>query len=123
MRRMSFAHTTRQMYDRTKTVTRRLGWKFLKPGDVILAVEKCQGLKKGQKQTIIGKIVITEFWRESLFSITQEDVAREGFPYLTAAAFVRFFCQESRCTPDTIVTRIEFEHVHSGPLARPFRTH
>ncbi len=49
MRNMSFMLTTQQMQDRTKDVTRRVGWWFLKPGDVIMAVEKGMGLKKGEK--------------------------------------------------------------------------
>ena len=39
MRHMSFALTTKQIKSRTKTVTRRLGWTFLKPGDLIQPVE------------------------------------------------------------------------------------
>ena len=42
-RLMSFSMTTPQVRARTKTVTRRLGWRFLKPGVVLWAVEKAQG--------------------------------------------------------------------------------
>lgn len=48
-RNMSFMLTTQQVIDRTKTVTRRLGWKHLKPGELFWACEKCQGLGKGGK--------------------------------------------------------------------------
>ena len=48
MRNMSFSLTTEQIRNRTKDVTRRLGWKNLKPGEHFRAVEKCQGLKKGE---------------------------------------------------------------------------
>ena len=48
-RNMSFMITTEQIKNRTKTVTRRLGWNFLKPGEVVNACEKCRGLKAGQK--------------------------------------------------------------------------
>ena len=47
MRLMSFALTTRQFLAHEKTVTRRLGWEFLKPGDRVCGVEKGMGLKKG----------------------------------------------------------------------------
>lgn len=40
MRNMSFALTKRQVLERTKTVTRRLGWEKLRPGDLVRAVEK-----------------------------------------------------------------------------------
>ena len=46
MRNLSFALTTRQMRDRSKTVTRRRGdyyARVLKPGDLVCAVEKSQG--------------------------------------------------------------------------------
>lgn len=49
MRNMSFSLTTPQMRDRTKTLTRRLGWYSLKPGDRVQAVVKGMGLKKGEK--------------------------------------------------------------------------
>ena len=39
-RNMSFMITKEQVRNRTKTVTRRLGWAFLKPGDIVNAVEK-----------------------------------------------------------------------------------
>jgi hypothetical protein len=38
-RLMSFAKTVRQFRDGTKTVTRRDGWEFLFPGDVVEGVE------------------------------------------------------------------------------------
>jgi hypothetical protein len=44
---MSFSLTTQQARDKTKDVTRRLGWWFLEPGDIVQQVEKARGLKKG----------------------------------------------------------------------------
>ena len=52
MRAMSFMLTTEQMRNRSKSVTRRLGWNTLKPGDRIIAAVKCQGLGKGGKATL-----------------------------------------------------------------------
>lgn len=49
MRNMSFMLTPDQILNQTKTVTRRLGWATLKPGTLVRAVRKCQGLKKGEK--------------------------------------------------------------------------
>lgn len=45
---MSFSHTTDQILNRTKTVTRRLGWENLQPGDRFWAVKKAMGLKRGE---------------------------------------------------------------------------
>jgi len=42
-------HTKQQIYDGTKTETTRKGWGFLKPGDMVMACEQCQGLGKGGK--------------------------------------------------------------------------
>lgn len=49
MRIMSFALTEQQLMDGTKTVTRRVGWANLKPGDRLTAVRKAMGLKKGPR--------------------------------------------------------------------------
>ena len=48
MRNMSFAMTTEAVRNQTKTVTRRFGWWFLKPGDMVQPVEKAMGLRKGE---------------------------------------------------------------------------
>jgi hypothetical protein len=55
MRNMSFSLTTPQVYAGTKTVTRRLGWRFAKAGQRVCAVEKGMGLKKGEKVKRISK--------------------------------------------------------------------
>lgn len=39
-RNMSFSMTTEAVRNRTKTVTRRLGWEFLKPGDILWASDR-----------------------------------------------------------------------------------
>ena len=38
MRRMAFSLTTPQILAQSKTVTRRVGWRFLQPGDLVMAV-------------------------------------------------------------------------------------
>lgn len=116
MRNMSFALTKDQILDRTKTVTRRLGWAFLKPGDLIRPVEKCMGLKKGEKVRKFGDpIRIVSVNRESLWNITCSDVRKEGFTDLTPYRFVIMFGQHMKCGYRTEVTRIEFEYVTSNP--------
>jgi len=49
MRNMSFMLTTGALLEGRKMVTRRLGWWFLKPGDRLCAVERCMGLKAGER--------------------------------------------------------------------------
>lgn len=111
MRNISFMLTVQQFKDRTKTVTRRNGWIFLKVGDQLMGCEKCQGLKKGEKINRLGPIEVVSFRRESLDAITQEDVIREGFPEMTPADFVAMYTKHNKCKPSTIVTRIEYKYL------------
>jgi hypothetical protein len=111
MRNMSFSATKEQFRARTKDVTRRLGWASLQPGQVVMAVEKAQGLKKGEKVKRLGPIRILKVWAEPLDVIDQEECRREGFPDRTPAQFVQFFCEFNGCTPATMVNRIEFEYL------------
>lgn len=118
---MSFWLTREQFIAQLKDVTRRLGWVFLKPGDLVWGCEKCQGLPKGSSVVKLGLIRIVDVRREPLNAITPEDVKREGFPDLTPPEFVEFFCKHMGVTPETIVTRIEFEYVRQAftlPIAR-----
>jgi hypothetical protein len=112
MRNISFFLTTPQFRAHTKDVTRRLGWLNLKDGDVLMAVEKAQGLKKGEKIKELGRIIVIKPRREPLNAITQHEVIREGFPEMSVDAFIDFFCKSHKgCTPETIITRIEFKHL------------
>jgi hypothetical protein len=118
MRAISFSLTEQQFLDGSKDITRRLGWKFLKAGDRLIAARKCMGLGKGGKRHDFGVIEVTRVWRESLNIMIlaprkgQDECRREGFPNLTPDEFVAFFCKShSKCTPQTIVTRIEFKRI------------
>ena len=111
MRHMSFGLTTNQIRKQTKTVTRRMGWLFLKDGDYVKAVVKGQGLKKGETVTRLCILEVTGVRRERLQSITDSDVVREGFPQMNAADFIELFCRANKCQADAVVTRIEFRYV------------
>jgi len=127
MRNISFALTTRQIRERTKTVTRRRGtwWaKILKPGDLLCAVEKSQGIKKGGLVRL-GVIRVVSVRMESLWEIAapsnvltygvlgQGECDREGFPMMWGVDFVQMFCREMGGAPSQPVTRIEFEYVEA----------
>ena len=105
---ISFMLTTDQIRNRTKTVTRRLGWASLAPGRELTAVEKAMGLKAGERIVKLARLQVTAVRWEPLNQITQEDCAREGFPEMTPAEFVAFFCRSAKCQPDRLVNRIEF---------------
>lgn len=111
MRNMSFALTTEQVRARTKTVTRRVGWKFAKVGDIVQPVVKAQGLKKGERVEKVGcPIRFVAVDRVVLHVISPVDVHREGFPQMTQREFVEMFKKHNGGLRDQVVTRIEFEY-------------
>lgn len=114
MRAMSFMHTEQQILNRTKTETRRRGWRFLRPGDRLLAVRKAQGLKKGEKYHRLAVIEVVSVTLKCLDRITQKSVIAEGFPDMTPKQFVEMFCREMKCDPSQLVNVIKFKYVEDG---------
>lgn len=121
-RNMSFSMTTNAIRDRSKTVTRRLGWSFLKPGDLLWACEKCMGLKKGEKVKRLALIRVVSVGDEPLCRIVDwgpAETAREGFPDMAPWQFVSMFIDANGLTRKTyspstqVVNRIEFEYVEA----------
>jgi hypothetical protein len=122
MRNMSFALTTQQVLDHSKDVTRRLGWVFLKEGDLLRPVKKCMGLRPGEKLDVLtDPIRVVTVRRERLDLMTADieygfrECEREGFgghpDYRWPSAFVGMFCATHKgCTPATVITRIEFAY-------------
>lgn len=122
---MSFALTTGQIRNRTKTVTRRLRWASLQPGTLLQPIVKGQGLKKGETvEKIGGPIRVVSVRRERLdamasgddwYRIDHPEVIAEGFygvpGWHTPAEFISQFCNHNRCQQWDQVTRIEFEYV------------
>lgn len=142
MRNMSFALTTDQIRDRTKTVTRRIGWEFLKSGDLIRAVEKSQGLKKGETVKPLSVLRVESVRRERLDHLWsdvdygRDEMAKEGGRWGSTSAFIEMFCASHKivdgviklgepgrlgalryrpCRRDDEVTRIEFSYVDGEP--------
>lgn len=119
-RNISFALTTKQFLDGSKTVTRRMGWENLEVGEVLCAVEKSQGLKKGEGVKRLGMIRVKEVWREPLRRMIDHlgygsvECRLEGFGHMQPEEFVAFFCRTHKgCTPESEVTRIEFERIEA----------
>lgn len=139
MRLMSFALTTAQLLDGSKTVTRRVGWANLKPGDRLKAVRKAMGLRPGEKVDVLAEFEVVSVRRERLDFINKADCIAEGFPHLTPRQFVEMFCSHMTITepdnghyvsgkyvpdrrkmrPSDAVTRIEFRVVPGTVVARP----
>lgn len=110
-RNISFFMTQSQIKDRSKDVTRRFGWWFLKPGDVLNAVEKSQGLGKGGKINKFCQIQVVSLRTEPLCAITPDDVRREGFPDWQPQQFIDMLVDHYKCDPKDICNRIEFKYL------------
>ena len=114
---MSVALTEDAVVERRKTVTRRVGWRFLKPGDTLTLCRKVQGRKPGDPLVRLAEVEVVSVRREGLGRILQYgrlETAREGFPHMWPSDFIDFFTREMRCTPDTQITRIEWRYLEGG---------
>jgi hypothetical protein len=108
---MSVALTEDAVRNRSKTVTRRLGWKFLKPGDHLTLCRKVMGRKQDEPLVRIAEVEVLSVRSEQLWMIDEDDVEREGFTggeFIEPSEFVYFFCEVMGCEPDTEVTRIKW---------------
>lgn len=121
-RLMSVALTTQAVVERRKTVTRRLGWKFLKPGDRLTLCRKVQGRKAGEPIDRLAEVEVVSVQRERLAEITYDDMVREGVPLVflspfldgtgsTLAAWVAWFGHHMKLEPYDYVTRIEWRYL------------
>ena len=106
---MSVSHTAAQVEARAKTVTRRLGWRFLKPGDTLTLCRKVMGRKPGEPLERLAEVRVVSVARERLDLIDDADVRREGFA-VSAPSFVAWFCEVFKVAPETVVTRIAWEY-------------
>lgn len=119
-RLMSVAFTEQAVRDRAKTVTRRKGWLFAKPGDRVTLCRKVMGRKPGEPLVRIAEVEIVSVRRESLSKLVipphmdygHNEVAREGFPGMRPIDFVTtFFVDAQRMSVHDEVTRIEWRYL------------
>lgn len=126
-RLMSVALTEDAVRERRKTVTRRLGWRFLRTGDRLTLCRKVQGRKRrdGSVEPLVrlAEVEVVSVRLEALWNITDDDVQREGVdPALfeehyvetgqpTPQAWVQWFCEQMDVMPDDVVTRIEWKYI------------
>lgn len=113
--------TQRQVRDGSKDVTRRLGksWLKIQPGRIVTIIVKGQGLKKGEKVQRIRDARIVKVNPEPLCAIRyyrtlpdgRTEMAREGFPELSADEFICMFMKHMDCSPEEMLARIEWEYV------------
>ena len=110
-RNLSVAATIDQVRNRQKTVTRRVGWKSLKAGQILNLVEKSMGLKPGQKVKRICQVVVTQVTQEPLSAVTDLDVEKEGFPGMSREDFIAKFQRIYKIKEDDLVTRIRYDYL------------
>ena len=132
---MSVSMTADAVIERRKTVTRRKGWTFLKPGDRLTLCRKVMGRKPGEPLERLAEVEVVSVAREPLWELTRRDyattyppaptayasreVAREGFPGMDPAEFVqRFFQVAQRMSPMDEVTRIEWRYLDGEGVTR-----
>lgn len=119
-RLMSVAYTEQAVRDRTKTVTRRKGWRFLQPGQRLTLCRKVMGRKPGEPLVRIVDVEVVSVRREPLDQVTADEVAREGFPEMSREEFMRrFFIDAQGMHPGDIVTRIEWTYIEDGTRTEP----
>lgn len=125
MRNISFSLTTAAVRARQKTVTRRVGWRRLKPGTVLQAVEKSQGLKRGERAVKICQIRVLSTRLERLDELVNpqhpegglaygvREMVLEGLPEKTPGQFIHDWVMRYRGVTfsGTVVNRIEFEYL------------
>jgi hypothetical protein len=132
-RLMSVALSEQAVREQRKTVTRRLGWAFLKPGDRLTLCRKVQGRKRrdGTVEPLerLAEVEVVSVRREQLWDITDADIALEGVdPGLfeehyadagqpTPQAWITWFCEQMDVQPDTWVTRIRWRYITEGEAA------
>ena len=114
-RLMSVSLTEQAVVERRKTVTRRLGWRFLQPGARLTLCRKTRGRRRrdGTVEPLVrlADVEVVDVRSSMLDAITSEDVIREGLEDFTPEMFVDYFCRHMRCAPDAVVTRIEWRYL------------
>lgn len=131
-RLMSVSMTTQAVIERRKTVTRRRGWTFLRPGDRLTLCRKVQGRKPGEPLERLAEVEVVSVRRESLWHLVTginpqivdgawvrdyvaDEMVREGFPGLDPDEFVRrYFINGQGMAYDDRVTRIEWRYLEGG---------
>ncbi|WP_433527745.1 hypothetical protein ACQPZ2_44200 (plasmid) [Nocardia pseudovaccinii] len=122
-RLMSVSLTEDAVRDRSKTVTRRMGWLQLAPGTRLTLCRKVMGRKRGEPLVRIVDVEVASVRREQLDTITPEEVRAEGFPQMSPAEFVAFFCGSHKgCTPSSTITRIRWRYL-DDPVFDQTRDH
>lgn len=117
-RLMSVAFTEQAVRDRRKTVTRRKGWQFLKPGDTLTLCRKVMGRRNGEPLIRVAEVEVVSVRREHLHAMTLDpaygalEVELEGCAPMSAEDFVyHYFEWKQKIPRNTEITRIEWRYL------------
>lgn len=118
---MSVSYTEQAVVERRKTVTRRLGWVFLKPGDHLTLCRKVMGRKPGEPLVRLAEVEVVDVQRQRLLDIPARDIPREGVPAETftslghdgtcPSCWATWFARAMGCDIQSDVTRIEWRYL------------
>lgn len=122
-RLMSVAFTEDAVRERRKTVTRRKGWQFLKPGDHLTLCRKVMGRKKGEPIIRLAQVEVISVRREPLCAIAGDasdlgaaELALEGFTDIDHVEFMQRYFEPQGIGPMDDVTRIEWRYLKEGAV-------
>jgi hypothetical protein len=122
---LSFSLTEQQFMDGSQDVTRRVGWRCLKCGQILCGVRRRIGIGRGNKVVRLGYIEVMEVSKEPLNAVLDvvygpSECKREGFPEMRPLEFVRLFSKNNgNWLPTVPVTRIAFRHIDDLPGLPP----
>ncbi|EUA38272.1 ASCH domain-containing protein [Mycobacterium avium] len=80
---MSVSLTEAQVVARTKTVTRRMGWRNQTAGERLTLCRKVMRRRRGEPLVRIVDVEVVSVRREPLAAITDDDCVLEGFPQMS----------------------------------------
>jgi hypothetical protein len=119
---MSVTLTEAAVVARTKTVTRRTGWRMLQPGDTLTLCRKVMGRRKGDPLVRLAEVEVVDVRRERLDAITPAEVTLEGVPldefdgqHPSPTEWVRWYAGKMKIDPAAEVTRIEWRYIEEAP--------
>jgi hypothetical protein len=129
-RLLSVSLTEGAVRDRTKTVTRRLGWwedkngrRLVKAGDTLTLCRKVMGRRKGEPLVRLCDVEVVDVRREPLWDgLNDDEAAREGFPGWSRLDFYLFFRDgilRGVDEPTRVVTRIEWRYLDAADRPLP----
>ena len=129
---MSVSMAGQAVIERRKTVTRRKGWTFLRPGDRLTLCRKVRGRKPGEPLVRLAEVEVVNVRREPLRALlgtqpfgpitdyARAEMSAEGFPGMHPLDFIdTYFVVAQVIAAYDYVTRIEWCYLPGVGPTRP----